>query len=119
MRRWHPARWPLRTRVALAFLAATGIALTVLGVFVQVRVSDALEDRLRDTVSAEADRLEAMSGGDRLEAVEALGGEVHAQVLTSQGEVRASSRLVADPLVPVAGDPGVRDAPGQAGARAR
>ena len=45
MNRWHPARWPLRTRVALAFLAATGVALTVLGVFVQVRVSDALEDR--------------------------------------------------------------------------
>lgn len=99
MRRWHRTRWPLRVRVALAFLAATAIALTVLGVFVQVRVSDALEDRLRDTVSAEADRLAAMSGPDRSEAVEALGGEVHAQVLTSTGRVRASSRLVANPLV--------------------
>lgn len=102
MNRWHPARWPLRTRVALAFLAATAIALTVLGVFVHVRVSDALEDRLRDTVSAEADRLEALAGGDRSAAVEALGGEVHAQVLTSQGVVRASSRLVSDPLVQIA-----------------
>ena len=99
---WHPARWPLRTRVALAFLAATGVALTALGVFVQVRVGAALADRLRDTVSAEAARLEAMSGRDRLEAVEALGGEAHAQVLTPQGQVRASSRLVADPLLPVA-----------------
>ena len=104
MRRWHPARWPLRIRVALAFLAATAIALTVLGVFVQVRVSDALEDRLRDPVSAEADRLGAMSGPDRSEAVEALGGEVHAQVLTSLGQVRASSRLVADPLVTITDD---------------
>lgn len=104
MRRWHPARWPLRVRVALAFLAATAIALTVLGVFVQVRVSDALEDRLRDTVSAEADRLTAMSGPDRAQAVETLGGEVHAQVLTAHGQVRASSRLVADPLVAVADD---------------
>ena len=104
MRRWHQARWPLRLRVALAFLAATAIALTVLGVFVQVRVGDALEDRLRDTVSAEADRLAAMSGPDRAEAVEALGGEVHAQVLTSLGKVRASSRLVADPLVTIPDD---------------
>ncbi len=99
MRRWHPARWPLRIRVALAFLAATGVALTLLGVFVQVRVSDALDDRLRDTVSAEADRLGAMSDPDRSAAVAALGGEVHAQVLTARGDVRASSRLVADPLV--------------------
>ena len=104
MRRWHPARWPLRVRVALAFLAATAIALAVLGVFVQVRVSDALEDRLRDTVSAEADRLAAMSGPDRSEAVVALGGEVHAQVLTARGEVRSSSRLAADPLVTITDD---------------
>jgi signal transduction histidine kinase len=101
---WHPARWPLRTRVALAFLAATATALIVLGVFVQVRVSDALEDRLRDTVSAEADRLRALPGPDRTDAVEALGGEVHAQVLTAQGAVRASSRLVADPLLQIADD---------------
>lgn len=108
MRRWHPARWPLRTRVALAFLAATGVALTVLGGLVQVRVSDALENRLRDAVSAEADRLEAMSSPDRSAAVEALGGEVHAQVLGVQGELRASSRLVADPLVRIPDDPAPR-----------
>ena len=66
MNRWHPTRWPLRTRVALAFLAATGLALTVLGVFVQVRVGDALEDRLRETVSAEADRLAALAPADLL-----------------------------------------------------
>lgn len=96
MNRWHPARWPLRTRVALAFLAATGVALTVLGIFVQVRVSDALDDRLRGTVTAEADRLEAVPGPRRLEAVQALGGEVHAQLLTTQGDVLASSSLLAD-----------------------
>jgi signal transduction histidine kinase len=108
---WHPAGWPLRTRVALAFLAATGVAMTVLGVFVQVRVGDALEDRLRETVSAEADRLVALPDAERLAAVEALSGEVHAQVLTSQGDARASSRLVADPLVQVADD----EAPGSSG----
>lgn len=98
----RPGRWPLRTRVALAFLAATAVALTALGFFVQVRVSDALEDRLRDTVSAETVRLEAMPPADRLSAVTALGGEVHAQVFTTQGEVKASSRLIADPLVHIA-----------------
>lgn len=104
MNRWHPARWPLRTRVALAFLAATAIALIVLGVFVQLRVSDALEDRLRDTVAAEADRLENLPRANRSDAVESLGGEVHAQVLTPQGVVRASSRLVAGSLVEIADD---------------
>lgn len=99
MNRGHPARWPLRTRVALAFLAATGVALTVLGIFVQVRVGNALDDRLRDTIIAEAERLEAVPGPRRLAAVRALGGEVHAQLLTAQGDVRASSSLVADPVL--------------------
>ncbi|WP_406035301.1 ATP-binding protein [Nocardioides sp. NBC_00163] len=99
MRGWPPSRWPLRTRVALAFLAATAVAVTGLGVLVQLRVSDALEDRLRDSVGAEADRLESVSGRDRLEAVSALSGEVHAQVLSARGDVRASSGLVADPLL--------------------
>ena len=102
MRGWPPSRWPLRTRVALAFLAATAVAVTGLGVLVQLRVSDALEDRIRDSVGAEADRLESVSGRDRLEAVSALSGEVHAQVLSERGDVRASSRLVADPLLDAA-----------------
>ncbi|MFI5625562.1 ATP-binding protein [Nocardioides sp. NPDC051685] len=102
MRGWPPARWPLRIRVALAFLAATGFAITGLGVLVQVRVSDALEDRLRDSVAAEADRLEAEPDSDRSAAVAGLGGEVHAQVIGPRGDVRASSRLVADPLLDAA-----------------
>lgn len=101
---WHAARWPLRTRVALAFLAATGVALAALGVFVHVRLSAALEDRLRDTVTAEADRLEAVPGPPRLKAVQALGGEVQAQVLTAQGDLRASSKLVLNPLLGSATD---------------
>ena len=113
---WHPARWSLRTRVALAFLATAGVALTGLGVFVHARLGAALEDRLRDTVALQADRLEAVSGPRRLEAVRALGGEVQAQVLTARGDVRDSSMLVAGPLLgPAAGDvlgepgPGWRD----------
>ena len=96
---WTPSRWPLRTRVAVAFLAATAVALAGFGVFVHVRLSAALEDRLRDTVAAEADRLEAEPGPSRLQAIRALGGEVQAQVLTPQGKVRASSRLVAGSLL--------------------
>lgn len=99
MRGWPPSRWPLRTRVALAFLAATAIAVTGLGVLVQLRVSDALDDRLRDSVGAEADRLESVSGRDRLDAVSGLSGEVHAQILTARGDVLASSGLVTDPLL--------------------
>lgn len=102
MRLWTPAQWALRTRVALAFLAATAVAFTVFGVFVQLRVSDALADRLRDAVSAEAGRFSALPRGDRLAAVTALGGEVHAQVLSTKGEVLASSTLVTDPLIRVA-----------------
>ena len=101
MRGWPPSRWPLRTRVALAFLAATAIAVTGLGVLVQLRVSDALDDRLHDSVGAEADRLESVSGRERLDAVSGLSGEVHAQVLTARGGVQASSGLVTDPLLDV------------------
>lgn len=95
----HPARWPLRTRVALAYLAATAVSLAVLGVFVHLRLGAALEDRLRETVTAEVARLEALPVPGRLVAVRALGGEVHAQILTAQGDVRGSSRLVDDPLL--------------------
>lgn len=95
----HPARWPLRTRVALAFLAATGVALTGVGVFVHSRVSTALEDRLRDTVTAEVEQLQAVPGPERVGSVRALGGEVQAQLLAADGQVQASSSLVAGPLL--------------------
>jgi signal transduction histidine kinase len=94
-----PSRWPLRVRVALAFLGSTLLALVGLGVFVHVRMGEALDERLRDTVAVEADRLAALPAADRLEAVRALGGDVHVQVLTRQGDVQASSRLVAAPLL--------------------
>lgn len=96
---WNPARWPLRIRVTLAFLAAAGVVLAVLGVVVQVRVGQVLEDRLRETITAEAGHLEATSPQRRAERVEALSGEIHAQVLTESGEIRASSKLLAEPLL--------------------
>lgn len=96
---WRPASWPLRLRVALAFLGTTAVALAGLGVFVHVRMSEALEERLRDAVSVEADRLAALPAPARAEAVRAVGSEIHAQLTTPDGEVRASSRLVAGPLL--------------------
>lgn len=108
-----PSRWPIRLRVALAFLGATAVAVAALGVFVHVRVSSTLEERLRETVLAEADRLEALAGEDREAAVQALGGDPYAQTLTPDGRVRASSGLVAGPLVEAGSDPvetGFRDA---------
>ncbi len=91
-------RWSLRTRVALAFLATTGVALTALGVFVHVRVAATLDGRLRDAVTVEADRLVSLEGTRRSAAVRALGGEVHAQAFAVSGELRASSRLLVEPL---------------------
>lgn len=100
MRAWRPEQWPLRTRVAVAFLVATGGSIVLLGVAVQVGVGDALDDRLREVVSIEAERLETMTPADRSSAVAALGGEVHAQVLSPQGRITASStRLVGDPMI--------------------
>lgn len=99
MTRLAPSRWPLRVRVALAFLGATAVALAGLGVFVHLRVSAALQERLEEVVLAEADRLEALSVGEREAAVRTLGGDLYAQSLTPSGEVRASSELLAGPLL--------------------
>jgi signal transduction histidine kinase len=104
---WSPARWPLRVRVALAFVGSTLVALTALGVFVHVRMADALDERLRDTIAIEGDRLAAMPLAGRLEAVRVLGGEVHAQALTAEGDTQASSRLVAGRLLGSSTDVGV------------
>lgn len=104
MTRWGPARWPLRVRVALAFLASTLVALAGLGVFVHARMSEALDERLRDTVAIEADRIATLPIRDQQTAVRALGGDVHAQALTPDGEVIASSRLVAGSLLETSAD---------------
>ncbi len=94
-----PARWPLRLRVALAFLVTTAVALVGLGFFVQVRVADTLDERLRDSLDAQMVRLVATPAEQRGSEVEALVGDTYAQVLTVEGAVLASSGLVAGSLL--------------------
>lgn len=101
------SRWPLRARVAVAFLLTTALALVALGVFVQVRVADTLDERLRDSLEAEAERLAGMTPEQRQAAVASLTGETFAQVLTDDGEVVASSPQLTGP--PLTAGPADRD----------
>lgn len=100
MTRLSPARWPLRTRVTLAYLASTALALAALGGFVLLRLDAALDDRLHETVSAESDRLASLSRAALPAAVRDLRGETHAQLLDSQGRILASSASVYGRLGP-------------------
>ncbi|MFJ3407162.1 ATP-binding protein [Promicromonospora sp. NPDC090134] len=98
----RPATWPLRLRVATAFLLAAALALTLLGVFVQVRVAEALEHRTHDLLEAEAAGLVAAPETERAARVESMTGDVYAQLLDEDGRPVASSPLVAGPLVSTA-----------------
>ncbi len=98
----RPAVWPLRLRVAAAFLLAAALALTLLSVFVQVRVAEALEQRTHDLLEAEAEGLVAAPPAERTARVEAMTGDVHAQLLDDGRRPVASSPLVAGLLVSAA-----------------
>lgn len=98
------SRLPLRLRVALAFLLAAAVALVALGVFVQLRVADALEDRTHDLLEAEVEGLADAPPDQRAARVAAMGGDVHAQLYDADGAVLASSPLVADRLPTADGD---------------
>ncbi|WP_454853871.1 ATP-binding protein [Promicromonospora soli] len=98
----RPATWPLRLRVAIAFLLTAGLALTLLGVFVQVRVAEALEHRTYDLLEAQVEGLVEVPQAERVARVEAMTGDVHAQLLDEDGLPLASSPLVAAPLVSAA-----------------
>ncbi len=97
--RGGPGRWPLRVRVAAAFVLTAAFVLVGLAVFVQVRVAETLEERLRDTLEAESARLAAMAPDDRAAAVGTLGGETYAEVLDREGSVVARSPQVVGPLL--------------------
>lgn len=95
------SRVPLRLRVALAFALTTVVALSGFGVFVQLRVTATLEERLEDTLEAQLAQLLAVPAGQRVDAVERVIGETFAQLLTADGQVVASSGRL--PGVPVIG----------------
>jgi signal transduction histidine kinase len=81
----------LRARVGVAFLLTTTLAMMTLGGFVQWRVQHTLEEGLRDQLATEMDRLVAVPPDQRAGAVERLAGEIHAQLLSDDGSVMASS----------------------------
>jgi len=91
--------WSLRARVAVAFLLTTALAMLALGVFVQVRVSQALEEGLRDQLETQMDRLLLVPPAERPAAVDQLSGEIHAQVLDTDGTVLSSSPEVPGRMV--------------------
>jgi len=96
----NPRRWSLRLRVTIAFLATSAFALLGLGAFVVVGVGNALEERLIDSVKAEADRLAKLPPNERLRAVARPPGEIVAQVMATDGRVFATSASVIGRLLP-------------------
>jgi len=96
----NPRRWSLRLRVTIAFLATSAFALLGLGAFVVVGVGNALEERLIDSVEAEADRLAELPPAQRLRSVVRPPGEIVAQVMATDGRVVATSASVIGRLLP-------------------
>ncbi len=95
-------RLPLRLRVALAFALTTAGALVGLGLFVQLRVADTLDEHLDETLESQLEQLEALPPRRRADAVERLAGESFAQLLAADGSVLASSAQVGGRLLSVA-----------------
>ena len=85
------ASWSLRARVAVAFLLTTALSMVAIGLFVQWRVQDTLEEGLRDQLETEMERLVAVPPDGRAQAVDQLAGEIRGQLLSSGGAVVASS----------------------------
>ncbi len=102
--------WPLRVRVALAFLLATAVALAGLGAFVLLRVEATLEERLDDVLEGELDRVAGVPTADRAAAAETPPGELFVQVYDADGRLAASSPGVVGELVPGDRPDGYRDA---------
>lgn len=85
------SRVPLRLRVALAFALTTGVALTGLGAFVLVRVEDTLRDQAEQALRTQMEALSSLPIEQRMRAVPELTGITFAQVLSSEGDLVASS----------------------------
>jgi heavy metal sensor kinase len=89
-----PSRLPLRLRVALAFAVSTAIALVALGAFVYLRVEATLDKQLRDALDGQMEALLDHPEGERPVTARQSAGESFAQVLTTDGELIASSAQV-------------------------
>lgn len=84
------SRLPLRLRVTLAFAVTTALALGVLAIFVNLRVTSSLEEQLRDSVHSELESLLMRPADDRAGIVRQTSGEVFMQI-------REGSRVSSSP----------------------
>ena len=89
-----PSRLPLRLRVALAFAVSTAVALVALGGFVYFRVEATLDKQLRDALDGQMEALLDHPEAERPATARQSAGESFAQVLTTEGELIASSAQV-------------------------
>lgn len=87
-------RLRLRLRVALAFAVSTAVALAALGAFVYLRVEATLDKQLRDTLDGQMEALLANPEAERSATARQTAGESFTQVLTTDGELVASSAQV-------------------------
>jgi heavy metal sensor kinase len=89
-----PSGLPLRLRVALAFAVSTAVALVALGAFVYFRVEATLDTQLRDALDGQMEALLDHPEAERPATARQAAGESFAQVLTTDGELIASSAQV-------------------------
>jgi heavy metal sensor kinase len=89
-----PSRLPLRLRVALAFAVSTAVALVALGAFVYFRVEATLDKQLREALDGQMEALLGHPEAERSATARQSAGESFAQVLTTEGELIASSAQV-------------------------
>jgi signal transduction histidine kinase len=88
------SRLPLRLQVALAFTATTALVLAALGFVVYRSLESALEDQAWERLSRQLTTLSELPPDDQPPAVAAVEPPAFAQVLTSTGDLEASSPQV-------------------------
>jgi signal transduction histidine kinase len=92
-------RLPLRVRVTAGFALTALTVLLGLGVFLYVRVDASLTEQSREALTARLETLAQLPADERNEAVRGLTGRSFGQVLSTDGDVTASSPQLDGPLV--------------------
>ena len=94
-------RLPIRLRLTFAFGVAMAVVLAVIGVFVYIRVGDALLATVDQTLRSQAAEVvsNVQRGETRLTDRDVTGGTTLAQLLAPDGRVRRSSPIALAPLL--------------------